>query len=140
MRCIGTAGMAGAAERSKEKQAMTLTGEVLTIPLRRDADGTLRVGDSRVLLDLVIEEFNQGADPESIVHAYDALNLADVYLVLGYYLRNKEAVDAYLRAREGKAEELRQQIESSDSNRSLRTKLLAGRAQVERGHGAASGK
>jgi hypothetical protein len=120
---------------------MFATGEALPVPLRLDPDGAYRVGDSRVLLDLVIEEFNKGADPEAIVHAYSSLDLADVYLVIGHYLRNKGAVDAYLLAREEKAEKLRQEIESRQPDRrDLRAKLLARRALMEQRHGAASGK
>jgi uncharacterized protein (DUF433 family) len=133
--------VAGPAPGAQEKQAMIATGEVIPVPLREEPDGSLRVGESRVLLDLVIEEFNKGADPESIVHAYSSLDLADVYVVLGYYLRNREAVDAYLLAREEKAEQLRQQIESKQPDRrGLRAELLARRARMEQGHGAAPGK
>jgi hypothetical protein len=36
------------------------------VPLRRDGTGALRVGTSRVLLELVIEAFHDGETPESI--------------------------------------------------------------------------
>jgi hypothetical protein len=59
-----------------------LTIEPVAVPLRQDADGVVRVGDSRVLLELVIRAFQQGATPESIVQSYNTLKLADVYAVL----------------------------------------------------------
>ena len=94
------------------------------VPLRRcDGDHlgvAYRVGSSRVSLDTVIHEFNDGADPEGIVSAYPTVELADVYAVIAYYLRHKGAVEEYLRKREAEAAELRQEIEGA-------------RAQIERG-------
>ena len=39
-------------------------------PLHRDASGALRVGHSRVLLELVIRAFQDGATPATLPH-YD---------------------------------------------------------------------
>jgi uncharacterized protein (DUF433 family) len=97
----------------------------------------LRVGDSRVSLDTVIHEFENGADPEGIVHAYPTLQLADVYAVLAYYLRHRDEVNDYLRKRQAEAAALRQQIEARQPNgTSLRAKLLARRAQQEQADAA----
>jgi uncharacterized protein (DUF433 family) len=118
---------------------MTLTVAALPVPLRTDEHGAIRVGASQVLLDVVIREFKNGADPESIVHAYSTLALADVYAVIAYYLRHREEVDAYLRVRRTEAEKLRQEIEATQPDRGeFRAKMLARRAQREQGH--ASGK
>jgi len=87
------------------------------------------VGDSQVVLDIVIRELNNGADPEGIVHGYPTLNLADVYAAITYYLRHLKEVDEYLRGRREEAERLRQEIESKQPNRAeLRAKLLARKA------------
>lgn len=43
-------------------------------PIREDDTGALRVGESRVLLELVIHAFQDGATPEAIVQRYDTLN------------------------------------------------------------------
>lgn len=51
-------------------------------PLREDASGALRVGDSRVLLELVVRAFQDGATPEAIVQRYATLALSDVYAVI----------------------------------------------------------
>jgi uncharacterized protein (DUF433 family) len=110
----------------------TLTIHVEPVPLRTDEHGTVRVGDSRVTLDVVIHEWNKGTSAEGIAHAYSTLSLADVYAVIGYYLHHQEEVDAYLLAREEQAENLRQEIEARQPDRSnLRAKLLARRAQAE---------
>ncbi len=51
----------------------------LSIPLREDPPGVLRVGESRVLLELVIHAHQQGKAPQEIVQMYDALDFGDVY-------------------------------------------------------------
>ena len=103
-----------------------------TIPIREDETGTLRVGDTRVLLDLVIHEFQEGATPEGIVQSYDTLSLPDVYYVIGYYLRHREKVDAYLARREVEAEEIRKRIEAAQPElANLRERLLARQAALK---------
>jgi uncharacterized protein (DUF433 family) len=129
----------GIALGRQEKPNMSLTIQVEPVPLRADESGAIRVGDSQVVFDLVIRAFNNGADPESIVHSYPTLNLADVYAAIAYYLRHREEVDAYLQARREQAEQLRQEIEAKQPGRTeLRVKLLARKAQMEREH-ASSG-
>ena len=111
---------------------MTLPIEPVPVPLRPDEDGVYRVGNTRILLDTVIGEFENGADPESIVHGYSTLQLADVYAVLAYYLRHQNEVNAYLDQRRAQAAAFRQEIEANQPNRSgLRAKLLARRAEQE---------
>jgi uncharacterized protein (DUF433 family) len=110
------------------------------VPLREDGRGGFRVGDSRVPLDVVLDEYENGADPESIVNAYPTLRLADVYAVIAYYLRHQDEVKAYLHEREAKATERRREIEGRQPNRSqLRAKLLARRGQQENGHASPRG-
>ncbi len=46
---------------------MNLVLERETPPLREDETGSVRVGNSRVLLETVIRAFQDGASPESIV-------------------------------------------------------------------------
>jgi uncharacterized protein (DUF433 family) len=115
----------------------TLSGQTVSVPLRTDEAGAVRVGESQVLLDVVIREFAKGASPEEIVHAYSTLQLADVYAVIAYYLRHQAEVDRYLETRREEAEQLRQKIEAKQPSRSgLREKLLARRAQREQEHAA----
>ena len=42
----------------------TLTIEPVAVPLRQDTEGVVRVGDSHVLLELVVRAFRRGATPE----------------------------------------------------------------------------
>lgn len=95
-------------------------------PLRQDASGALRIGHSRVLVDLVIRAFQDGATPEAIAQRYPTVTLADVYAVLAYYLRHREEIEAYLAAREERAQEVRQRIERHQGDLAdLRGRLLA---------------
>ena len=95
-------------------------------PLRRDMSGALRVGHSRVLLELVIRAFQDGATPEAIAQRYPTATLADIYAVIAYYLRHREAIEAYLAEREQRAKEVRQRIESRQGDLAdLRSRLLA---------------
>jgi uncharacterized protein (DUF433 family) len=97
-------------------------------PLREDASGALRVGNSRVLLDLVIRAFQDGATPETIVQRYPTLALADVYAVIAFYLRHRGEIEEYLARREQKAEEIRRRGEEQQGYlREIRDRLLAHR-------------
>lgn len=95
-------------------------------PLRRDASGALRVGRSRVLLELVIRAFQDGATPEAIAQRYPSATLADIYAVIAYYLRHREDIEAYLAEREQQAQDVRQRIESHQGDLAdLRARMLA---------------
>ncbi len=97
-------------------------------PLREDASGALRVGGSRVLLELIIRAFQDGATPETIVQRYSTLALRDVYAVIAYYLGHETEIEEYLVRREQQAEEVRQRLESQQGDLSaIRARLLARR-------------
>ena len=97
-------------------------------PLHRDGSGALRVGHSRVLLELVIRAFQDGATPEAIAQRYPTAALPDIYAVVAYYLRHRADVEAYLSEREQQAREVRQRIESQQGDLAeLRGRLLARR-------------
>ncbi len=102
---------------------MTLIIEPQPVPLRKNADGTWRVGSSRVLLDMVIHAFNAGRTPEEIVQSYDTLQLENA--VLAYYLAHRAEVDDYLREQETDADTLWQEIKSRPDHQELRNRLLA---------------
>ena len=107
---------------------MAFTAQAEAPPLREDDAGALRVGDSRVLLELVIRAFQDGATPETIVQRYATLALSDVYTVIAYYLRHQDEIERYLARREQQAEEVWQRIESrKDDLSQIRARLSAGR-------------
>src|SRR4051794_31124230 len=96
-------------------------------PLRVDEGGAVRVANTRISLDLVVEQYENGMAPEDLVRAYDSLALADVYAVIAYYLRHREVVGAYLKRRADEAEALRARIET-ERPRVTRDELLTRRA------------
>jgi uncharacterized protein (DUF433 family) len=100
-------------------------------PLRVDEGGVVRVGISRISLDLVVEQYENGMTPEDMVRAYDTLVLADVHAVLAYYLRHRDEVRAYLKRREVEAAALRAKIEG-ERPRVGREELLARRRAREK--------
>jgi uncharacterized protein (DUF433 family) len=100
-------------------------------PLRVDPGGAVRVGTSRISLDLVVEQYENGMTPEDLVRSYDTLVLADVYAVIAYYLRHRDEVRAYLDRRDEEAEGLKAKIEA-ERPRALREELLARRGARER--------
>lgn len=106
---------------------MTLVIATEPIPLEADTDGAVRVGGTRVTLDTIVAAFNEGATAEEIVYQYPSLNLADVYAVIGYYLRQRSDVEEYLRQRQQRADDVRKQNESRFDPHGVRDRLLARR-------------
>ena len=101
------------------------------VPLSREDNGDIRVGDSRVLIDLVVHAFEDGATPETIVQMYPTLQLPDVYAVITYYLRHRDEVKGYLETREQRAEQTRTMIQSRQPDiQEIRQRLLERRAQA----------
>lgn len=95
------------------------------VPLAIDGEGVIRVGGSRVTLDVVTSAFRAGATAEEIVQQYPTLALADVYSVLTYYLRHQEEVDGYLWSRRLEADQVRAQNEAQFNPVGIRERLLA---------------
>lgn len=105
---------------------MNIILQTETPPLHREASGALRIGRSRVLLELVIRAFQDGATPEIIAQRYPSATLADIYAVIAYYLRHQADIEAYLADREQRAREVRQRIEKRQGDLAdLRARLLA---------------
>jgi uncharacterized protein (DUF433 family) len=100
------------------------------LPLRVDLEGAIRVGHTRISLDLVVEQYESGMTPEDMVRAYDTLLPEDVHAVIAYYLRHRDEVRAYLKRRQEEAERLRTKIEA-ERPRVGREELLARRSARE---------
>lgn len=98
------------------------------VPIREDSQGALRLGETRVLLDLVVRAFDDGATPEAIVQRYSSLDLPDVYSAIAYYLRHRGEVLEYLRRRERRAAEVERMVVSGQRDLSeIRGRLLSKR-------------
>lgn len=108
---------------------MSLVVEPEPIPLVTGEDGAMRVDATRVALDTVVAAFREGATAEEIVQQYPTLQLADVYSVIGCYLRHQAEVDAYLRDRKHQADEVRQENETHFDPVGVRGRLIARRVR-----------
>jgi uncharacterized protein (DUF433 family) len=104
---------------------MTLV--VNPIPLKTDADGVVRVGESRVTLDTLVAAFREGATAEEIVQQYPSLQLADLYSAIGYYLKNQSQVEDYLAGGERASMVARQENEKRFDPHGVRDRLIARR-------------
>jgi uncharacterized protein (DUF433 family) len=105
----------------------TLTLHSSPLPLVTDADGAVRVTGTRIPIDTVILAYIDGVRAEEIVNRYDVLELADVYAIIGYYLRNQDEVETYLREREREADAIRREMEARFSPEGVKARLLARR-------------
>ena len=105
--------------------ALTIAHEI--IPLQADSDGVVRVAGTRVTLETVVAAFSEGATAEEIAQQYPSLNLADIYAVIGYYLRHSEEVTAYLQQREVQADASRKRNELCFDPHGVRSRLMSRR-------------
>jgi len=102
-------------------------------PLRHDDGGVIRIGKSRITLDLIVEQFENGMSPEELIRAYDTLDLGDVYAAIGFYLKHRDEVRSYLAQRAKDASALRQKIES-ERPRIAREELVIRSGAAEKDH------
>jgi uncharacterized protein (DUF433 family) len=115
-----------------EAAGATMTGTIVldSRPINKEPTGAWRVGNSRVLVEIVIRAFDDGATPEAICMSYPSVSLPEVYDLIAYYLRHREEIQAYLHERDRTADELRAkwEVEHGAKFAGLKEKLLARRA------------
>lgn len=109
---------------------MTLKIDVRPVPLEINKDGVVRVGGTRVTLDTVVSAFLDGDTAEEVVEQYPTLELADVYAVIGYYLKNRGQVNEYLSRRKKQAKAVTRENETRFPQAGLRERLLARRTDA----------
>ncbi len=110
---------------------MAVTTITEIVPIKMNKDGVILVSKTRVTLDTIVFAFNEGSTAEEIVQQYPSVPLADVYSVIGYYLRKKKQVDAYLKRREKIASEVRKENETKFDQTGIRERLLARRKNIK---------
>ena len=80
-------------------------------------------------LDSVVHHYKLGASAEQIAQKFPALDLADVYATITYYLNHEETIEEYLQQQEAEGDEVQKKIESDPQYRKtsadLRARLLA---------------
>ncbi len=109
------------------------------VPLRTDAGGVVRIGASRVSLDSVVYDYQNGATAEQIAFDFSTLDLADIHAVIAWYLRHREEVEQYLTDQQQRAVEVRKRIEPIVANGDIRARLLARREARESNDASAHG-
>lgn len=109
---------------------MQLVLKAEPVPLAVDADGNYRIAGTRVTLDTVVAAYQEGATPEEIADQYPSLELDHIYAVIGYHLRHREEVDAYLGDRAKFASEVRAAAEKAWPSHGIRDRLMARQASV----------
>jgi uncharacterized protein (DUF433 family) len=96
-----------------------------TVPLATGEDGAIRVSGTRVLLDLIVAEFKNGATPEEIALATPWSRCRDVHHVLAYYLRHGAEIDEYIENRRQEGERVQRIFEAKFDPVGIRDRLLA---------------
>jgi uncharacterized protein (DUF433 family) len=109
---------------------MTLAIVLEPAPIEMDAYGVVRVAKTRVTLDTVVTAFLEGCTSEEIGEQYPSLELSDIYLVIGYYLRHRDEVNTYLVERQRQADAIQQETERRFNPLGIRDRLLARRSQA----------
>ncbi|MBW4553814.1 MAG: DUF433 domain-containing protein [Aphanocapsa sp. GSE-SYN-MK-11-07L] len=108
---------------------MTLAIALESAPIETDAHGVVRVAKTRVTLDTIVTAFLEGCTPEEIGEQYSSLQLPDIYLVIGYYLRHRDEVNAYLAERQRQANIIQQEAEQRFNPIGIRDRLMARQSQ-----------
>jgi uncharacterized protein (DUF433 family) len=95
-----------------------------------DETGTIRVGNTRITLDVLLGYLLSGVKPEEIVSEewYPTLSLADVHGVLAYYYRHQAEIDEYVKVRREEADRRQSEIETTQPTYAeVKARLLARR-------------
>lgn len=116
---------------------MTTLEKTQAMPLRLTEDGTIRIAESRVSLDSVLHHYKLGASAEQIAQKFPALELADVYAAIAYYLSHEESVEEYLRQQEAEGDAMQKTIESDPqyqkNSAAFRARILARKSELKQG-------
>jgi uncharacterized protein (DUF433 family) len=106
---------------------MTLAIALEPTPIETDTHGVVRIAKTRVTLDTVVTAFLEGCTPEEIRQQYPSLQLSDIYLVIGYYLRHRDEIHTYLGERQRQSAKIQREAEQRFHPIGIRDRLLARR-------------
>ena len=96
-----------------------------------ERNGGLYVAGTRVSLDSIVQCFNDGMSPETILGEFDTVTLAQVYGAIAHYLENQAAVDVYRVRQKQRSERMRRAAEPLPAD--LRKRLETAREQLQSG-------
>lgn len=60
------------------------------------SEDDIRVKGTRVGIEIILDDYLNGASPEEIAARYRTVTLEEVYATITYYLHNRAEIDAYL--------------------------------------------
>lgn len=99
------------------------------VPLTQWEDGSIRIAGSRVPIDAILYHYNLGSTPEQIAWKFQGLRTADIYVVIAYYLNNRDQIDQYLQERDTSEEAYWRKLDSDPEHqrerREFRERLMA---------------
>ena len=105
---------------------MELTYDEVRVPVKVWDGGAVRVGKTRVSLESVLGAYIRGASPIEIAYEmFPGLEIADVYLVIGYYLTRQEEGEAYLRRCDEEWERVKAEIDAQPGQQEHRESFRA---------------
>ena len=84
----------------------------VSLPLKMDEQGNIRISGTRVTLDTIIARHQQGDTPESIHAGFPTVPLNDIYAAIAYYISHQAEIDTYLKQNDDDGERLRQEVEA----------------------------
>lgn len=68
----------------------------IQVPLVSCPDGRVKIENTGVFLEHIIDDFEDGVIADEIVTRHNDLRLSDVFLVVSFYLKNRKEVEDYL--------------------------------------------
>lgn len=74
------------------------------------SDGGYWIKGTRISLDSIVYEFNEGAAPESIMRSFPLLSLEQIYGAISFYLSRRREIDVYLAESEVELEQRGREI------------------------------
>jgi len=94
----------------------------------------IRISGTRIGIETILRDYQQGAGAEEIVLRYPTLSLEQVHATITYYLANRGKVESYLRQVEQRQEEAwqEQQQHPSEFVQDLRERLHKRRRELLR--------
>lgn len=85
----------------------------MKLPLQLNEHGKILVSGTRVTLDTLLEWYSHGQTPEDLHEGFETIPLSDIYVIISYYLANRDEVEAYLQKHQEESARLRAEIEDN---------------------------
>lgn len=96
-----------------------------------ERNGGYYLAGTRLSLDSIVQCFNEGLSPETILAEFESLTLTRVFGAITFYLENQPAIDAYRMRQKQRSEATRRNAAPLREN--LLMRLAAAREQLHSG-------